>query len=322
MKYVKVLDENLCPPIQGGEPYEIGVWQHCENFDTSDNECAPGFYVIPVSELIHYHRPLRGTKVLPAEIKGSSRIFTAAKQRYEYMKLDNPLSDEEIKKLCKEIEPELGYKLSEALYPVNPLLLPKTAVTDKDIKLLRQWDSVGDSIMDSVRDSVWNSVCDSVWSSVGESVWSSVKDSVKDSVWESVWESVWDSVRSSVGYSVWYSVWNSVRSSVGYSVWESVWDSVRSSVGYSVWNSVRNSVWDSVWNSVWAYIGSLFPSIGKWEYKNHEHSQYPFQSAVNLWYRGLVPSFDGKIWRLHSGEKAEVVWEEPEIGWLKAQEEE
>lgn len=242
MKYVKVLDKNLCPPIQGGEPYEIGVWQHCENFDTSDNECAPGFYVIPVSELIHYHRPWLGTKVLPAEIKGSSRIFTAAKQRYEYMKLDNPLSDEEIKKLCKEIEPELGYKLSEALYPVNPLLLPKTAVTDKDIKLLRQWDSVG------------------------ESVWSSVK--------------------------------NSVRNSVGY------------------------SVWDSVWNSVWAYIGSLFPSIGKWEYKNHEHSQYPFQSAVNLWYRGLVPSFDGKIWRLHSGEKAEVVWEEPEIGWLKAQEEE
>ena len=258
MKYVKVLDKNLCPPIQGGEPYEIGVWQHCENFDTSDNECAPGFYVIPVSELIHYHRPWLGTKVLPAEIKGSSRIFTAAKQRYEYMKLDNPLSDEEIKKLCKEIEPELGYKLSEALNPVNPLLLPKTAVTDKDIKLLRQWDSVCDSVWNSV----WNSVCDSVWSSVGESVWSSVKNSV----------------------------------------------------GYSVWNSVRNSVW--------AYIGSLFPSIGKWEYKNHEHSQYPFQSAVNLWYRGLVPSFDGKIWRLHSGEKAEIVWTEPEIGWLKAQEEE
>ena len=266
MKYVKVLDKNLCPPIQGGEPYEIGVWQHCENFDTSDNECAPGFYVIPVSELICYHKPWRGTKVLSAEIKGNSKIFSADKQRYEYMKLGSPLSDDEVKALCREIEPELGYKLSEALYPVNPLLLPKTAVTDKDIKLLRQWDSVGDSIMDSV----WNSVCDSVG----------------------------------------YSVWDSVKNSVGYSVW----DSVR--------NSVRNSVWDSVWDSVWAYIGSLFPSIGKWKYKNHEHSQYPFQSAVNLWYRGLVPSFDGKIWRLHSGEKAEIVWTEPEIGWLKAQEEE
>jgi predicted cupin superfamily sugar epimerase len=32
----------------------------------------------------------------------------------------------------------------------------------------------------------------------------------------------------------------------------------------------------------------------------------------------VFPSFDGKIWRLHSGE--EIVWTEPEIGWLKAQE--
>lgn len=278
MKYVKVLDKNLCPPIQGGEPYEIGVWQHCENFDTCDNECAPGFYVIPVSELIHYHRPWLGTKVLPAEIKGSSKIFSADKQRYEYMKLGNPLSDEQIKAMCKEIEPELGYKLSEALYPVNPLLLPKATVTDEDLELLKQWNSV----KNSVGCSVWDSVCDSVQNSVGCRVWNSVRDSVKNSV--------------------------------GYRVWDSVCDSVR--------NSVRNSVKNSVGNSVWAYIGSLFPNIGKWEYKNHEHSQYPFQSAVNLWYRGLVPSFDGKIWRLHSGEKAEIVWTEPEIGWLKAQEEE
>ena len=298
MKHVKVLDKNLCPPIQGGEPYEIGVWQHCENFDTSDNECAPGFYVIPVSELICYHKPWRDTKVLPAEIKGNSKIFTADKQRYEYMKLGSPLSDDEVKALCHEIEPELRYKLSEALYPVNPLLLPKTTVNDEDLELLKQWDSVGGSVGGSVWDSVGGSVRDSVRNSVGYSVWSSVRDSV----WNSVGYSVWDSVKNSVGYSVWNSVRDSVR------------NSVRNSVGYSVW--------DSVWNSVWAYIGSLFPSIGKWEYKNHEHSQYPFQSAVNLWYRGLVPSFDGKIWRLHSGEKAEVVWTEPEIGWLKAQEEE
>ena len=274
MKYVKVLDKDLCPPFQGGRPYEIGVWHHCENFDTSEKECAPGFYVIPVSELIHYHKPWKNTNVLPAEIKGKSKIFSADKQRYECMKLGNPLSDEEIKALCCEIEPELGYKLSEALYPVNPLLSPKAIVTDTDIELLKQWCGV----LDNFEYNVWNSVVDSVWNNVGYNVLDSVGDSVGDSV----------------------------RNSVSNSVWK------------SVWNSVRNSVVDSVW----AYIGSLFPSINKWKYKNHEHSQYPFQSAVNLWYRGLLPSFDGKIWRLHSGEKAEVVWKEPEIGWLKAQEEE
>ena len=269
MKYVKVLDKDLRPPIQGGKQYKIGVWHHCQNFDTSEKECAPGFYVIPVSELIHHHKPWQGTKVLPAEVSGKRKYFSDDKQRYEHVKLGNPLSDEQIKAMCKEIEPELGYKLSEALYPVNPLLLPKATVTDEDLELLKQWDSV----------------------------------------------------QNSVGCRVWDSVRNSVWDSVGYRVW----DSVRNSVQNSVWNSVQNSVW----NSVWAAFGSLFPNIGKWEYKNHElgwlkaqDSQYPFQSASSLWSRGLVPSFDGKsrIWRLHSGEKAEVVWEEPNAGWLKAQE--
>ena len=83
--------------------------------------------------------------------------------------------------------------------------------------------------------------------------------------------------------------------------WDSVWA--------SVWTSVGDSVWDSVGDSVGAYIGSMFPKIRKWQYINHKRGEYPYQSAVDLWKRGLVPSFNGKLWRLHSGEKAEIVWE-------------
>jgi len=74
-------------------------------------------------------------------------------------------------------------------------------------------------------------------------------------------------------------------------------------------------VWDSVGDSVGAYIGSLFPNIKKWKYVNNRKSPfqkikgYPFQSAVKLWKQGLVPSFDGKNWRLHAGKKAKVVFE-------------
>ena len=114
--------------------------------------------MIPVSELIHYHNPQNDTKVLPVEVKGNSKIFSAAKRRYEYMKLDNPLTNEEIKTICREIEPELGYKLSEALYPVNPLLLPKATVNDEDIELLRKWSNIRDSVRKSVVDSVVDSV--------------------------------------------------------------------------------------------------------------------------------------------------------------------
>jgi hypothetical protein len=123
----------------------------------------------------------------------------------------------------------------------------------------------------------------------------------------------WDSIRNSVKDSVRYSVWDSVRYSVWNSVGYSVWDSVRYSVGYSVVDSVgysvEYSVGDSVVDSVWAYMSSLYPGIEKWKYIDHPKGQNPFQPAIDLWRAGLVPSFDGKLYRLHAGEKAEIVWE-------------
>ncbi len=124
-----------------------------------------------------------------------------------------------------------------------------------------------------------------------DSVWDSIRDSVRDSVWGSVGGSVWDSIRDSVWDSVGDSVWDSIRDSVRDSVW--------GSVGGSVWDSIRGSVWGSVRDSVGGYISSFFAI----KYK------YDFSSINKLWDKGIVPSFDGKLWRLHSGEKAKIVLE-------------
>ena len=108
----------------------------------------------------------------------------------------------------------------------------------------------------------------------------------------------------------WESVRASVWDSVGASVWASVGDSVRESVRASVWDSVGASVWASVRASVWAYIGSLFTSVIKeWKYIKHKTGEYPFQPAVDLWKMGLVPSYDGRKWRLHGHEDVRVLWE-------------
>ena len=72
--------------------------------------------------------------------------------------------------------------------------------------------------------------------------------------------------------------------------WASVWG--------SVWGSVRDSVGDSVRASVWAYASSLFDI----QYK------HDFSPLITLWNKGLVPSFDGKVWRLH-GYKGKILWE-------------
>ena len=115
------------------------------------------------------------------------------------------------------------------------------------------------------------------------------------------WALVWASVGALVWASVGASVEASVEASVGDSVGALVWALVGASVGASVWASVRDSVY--------AYIGSLFPKIEKWRFLGKQVEAYPFQPAVRLWQVGLVPSYDGKVWRLHAGEKAKIVYE-------------
>ena len=74
-------------------------------------------------------------------------------------------------------------------------------------------------------------------------------------------------------------------------IWLQEWDSVRDSMWDSAW-------WNGMWSSAWAYIGSLFV----WE------GVYLYESCANLWRAGLVPSFDGKLWRLYTGTEAHIVW--------------
>ena len=158
---------------------------------------------------------------------------------------------------------------------VNPFELPEVAeVTAEHLQWLSEWASVWASVRASVRDSVGASVRASIWDSVGDSVWASV----------------------------------------GYSVGASVRASVRDSVGASVRTSVRASIWDSVGDSVWASVGySVRDSVGAYmsTFFSVEY-QHNYSSAVKLWESGLVPSFDGKVWRLHTGIDAHVVYEERE----------
>ena len=99
-------------------------------------------------------------------------------------------------------------------------------------------------------------------------------------------DSVFDSVRDSDWDSVGYLVGDSIGDSVIDSAWDSVWDSVGSSVG------------SSVYDSIYAYIGSFFDIV----------YSIDLSSSNYLWNRGIVPSFDGTTWRLHSGPNAKVIY--------------
>jgi hypothetical protein len=130
--------------------------------------------------------------------------------------------------------------------------------------------------------------------------------------WASVWGADWGAAWASARASVLESVGALVRASVLDSVWESVGDLVGALVRASVGASVRASVGASLGASVRASVG---PSVGAYistffaiEY------QHDFSSAVKLWEAGLVPAFDGTVWRLHTGKDARVVYEwTPEV---------
>ena len=154
------------------------------------------------------------------------------------------------------------------IHPLKDFYVKKPS--SKDLILLKKWASV----WDSMRDSVWASVWNSVRNSVGDSVWDSMRDSVENSVWASMRDSVW----------------------------VNMWDSMRA----NMWDSVGANVLDSVWDSVWAYFSSFF-KLDQWEYFKSTSGEDPFQPTIDLWEKGIVPSFDGKKWYLY-GHTGKIIW--------------
>ena len=253
MKRYKVLNKDLTSPFQNFQ-FELNKKYVCNDFDDNPNiACSTGFYATKIDGLPYSFNINR--KVFECGVSGKRVEINQYKCRYEKFKLIREIPFDEIKEKSLEVESRIGYKLSEVLFPVNPLLLKPKKIDYK--LLLKNWASVRDSVGTSVWASVWDSARDSVWASVGDSVWASVRDSVRDSVWDSVW------------------------------------DSVR----------------DSVWDSVGAYMSSLFPNIKQWKYIKHEIGGNPFQSGIDLWRAGYVPSFDGRTWRLHTGKNAKIIYE-------------
>ncbi len=285
MKLYKVLrrDGRLFGPFQKYE-YEAGREYICEDFDSNpSNDCSRGYYATGIDGIIYSFRNLPGYEVWEVEVGGRGVEIDRFKRRYERIKLVRQVPLEEVRALAEAEEENVGYKLSEALFPVNPLKIEAGPVTDEEIEILKKWRNVRGNVRGSIRDSIEDSIWDNVGSCVGGSVWDNVGRCVGDSVWSSIWDNV------------------------GRYVGGSVWDSVCGRG--SAWDSLRGSIEDSVGDSIWAYISSLYISIKKWKYIDHPEGENPFQPAITLWHRGFVPSFDGKIWRLHAGEKAKVVWD-------------
>ena len=187
----------------------IGKIVRVEDYDPSPCCCGRG---------IHASRnpltPFSMNAKIPCrvvEVKGIGLLGRDPKKsRYKAVNVIREITD---------LDTLFGFRYSEAVNPINPLLLSTPPVDDEIVRLVKEWSSVVDSVIDSVWDSVGDSVIDSVWSSVG----ASVGESVWSSVWSSVGDSVVDSVVDSVGDSVIDSVWAYIGSMFpGISKWKDI----------------------------------------------------------------------------------------------------
>ena len=96
-------------------------------------------------------------------------------------------------------------------------------------------------------------------------------------------------------------------SAVDLSVWESLGESIHNLVLDALHNVGVNidfyvtEVDNSVTDIIEAYV-----KVGLLLYK---YKLCSIECGTDLWYQGLIPSYDGTTWRLHGGPKAEVLFE-------------
>ena len=155
--------------------------------------------------------------------------------------------------------------------PINPLLISDNNVTEADIYLLKEWAKQ----WGTTRPSIWNSVCKDVEGYVGISIRASIIQSLGESL----------------GFAI-----DPYTCSIYFKEGSAI-ESIKSTIGYAGWDAIRGSVW----NAIGAYLDSLFTT-----YPGRPNM---FPECVDLWKRGFVPTFDGDVWRLHSGKKAKIVYE-------------
>ncbi len=74
----------------------------------------------------------------------------------------------------EKLDDLFGFKYSEAVNPIHPFKIATKPISDEQIGLLQNWDSIGDSIGASIRASIRASIWDSIWYSIGASIWDSI----------------------------------------------------------------------------------------------------------------------------------------------------
>lgn len=170
--------------------------------------------------------------------------------------------------------------IKKAKLIVNPLMVKPPVIDEKIVEITKKWARVRSFATKSIR------------TTIGESLGFATLEDVSAVV------------ISSFGVTPYQqTLLNSFRSTF----FTRAPDDVTSN--YSHRDIVKYLVLPSVLDFIYGRVSGFFNSE-EWEGIEHAPDENPFQPAIDLWEMGLIPSFDGVIWRLHGGRHAKILWEQ------------
>lgn len=136
MELYKVLTKALKGPYQDFQ-FKVGIEHICEDFDEDETKhCSRGFYAVDVDGLPFTYNIDR--TVWRCEVGGKAVEIDQFKRRYERIRVIEEVKADELKNLALAWEPKVGYKLSEVLFPINPLTIIRkdNEVSDYERKII------------------------------------------------------------------------------------------------------------------------------------------------------------------------------------------
>jgi hypothetical protein len=184
--------------------------------------------------------------------KGQESMIPVYMGRYFSLATSTKATDRDVaEEAGRRLAETVGVEVSEVYWENSPgeACSRFNSLMDSLMDSLRAslWDSLRDSLMDSLRASLWDSLRDSLMDSLRASLWDSLMDSLRDSLRDSLMDSLRDSLRDSLMDSLRDSLMDSLRASLR----ASLIDSLRASLIDSLRDSLRDSLWDSLWDSSW-----------------------------------------------------------------------
>jgi hypothetical protein len=207
---LKVLTKDMMSPTSPVPlKWELGEWHKVKNFNANPNvDCGfPRLYATEIEGLPYTFRVEEGHRVFEVRAGGENVNINPCKRGWSVMMPVREVFKDELIALALAKEPELGYKLSKCIFPVNPRELPVISLTDRHIELLRLWSAAESAARSAAESAVWSAAVEAVWSaarsaavdaaesaarSAAESaVWSAAVDAAWDAVWSAVWSAVW-----------------------------------------------------------------------------------------------------------------------------------